>query len=192
MKSKIKKILSLIFSLLVIAATLWGTYSLAKYIWRQISNLDSTLSTGIIAASTTVIVSVLSILVSKHLETKTIINNTLRERKTPTYENIINFIFKITFAEKLGEKQPSEKEMIKFFTDTTRDLVVWGSNDMILAFSKFREGAIANEKGNSSSNILFIVEDLMLAIRKDLGHSSSSIKRGDILRLYINDVDNYL
>lgn len=192
MRAKIKKTLGVIFALSTISILFWGAYLLIKNTWDYLSHLDSSLSTGIIAASTTVIVSVLSILISKHLETKSIINNSLREKKTPTYENIINFIFRITFASKIGEEPPSEKEMIRFFTDTTRDLVVWGSNDMIKAFSKFRDESIANAKGNSTSNVLFTVEDLMIAIRKDLGHSSGVLKRGDILRLYINDLNEHL
>lgn len=188
MKNKIKNIVNISLGLSIIAGAIWGVYIIFATTWEHLSKLDSTLSTGIIAASTTVIVSVISILISKHLETKTLTNNSIREKKIPIYEKIINFIFKIAFADKLGQKPPSEKEMIEFFTETTRTLVVWGSNDMIRAFSKFREGAV--EK--SPNEILFVVEDLMFAIRKDLGHEAKKLKRGDILRLYVNDIDQHL
>ena len=43
-----------------------------------------------------------------------------------------------------------------------------------------------------TSKLMFGVEDLFRAIRKDLGHGDLLLQRGDILRLYINDVDTFL
>jgi len=33
---------------------------------------------------------------------------------------------------------------------------------------------------------------LILAIRRDLGHKNSGLKRGDILALFVNDIDKHL
>ena len=91
-----------------------GYFIFAKS-WELFQNIDPTLGAGIIAASATVIVSVLTVMLSKRQEHKVETQAQLRERKVPVYEKIIEFIFTITFAKKLGKKQPSEKEMIKFF-----------------------------------------------------------------------------
>ncbi|WP_166835951.1 hypothetical protein [Rheinheimera pleomorphica] len=127
----------------------------------------------------------------------------LRQKKVPVYERIIEFIFLITFAEKLGKKFPSEREMVQFFADTTRDLVIWGSKDMVKAFGDFRNQIIvpqitsessqinAGAKIAEASRIMGAVEDLLFAVRKDLGHSTAGVKRGDLLKLYINDVEKY-
>lgn len=42
-----------------------------------------------------------------------------------------------------------------------------------------------------TAGMLATVEDFLFAIRKDLGHKHTKITRGEILRLYINDVDTY-
>lgn len=114
----------------------------------------------------------------------------LRAKKVPIYEKIINFIFSFTFAEKLGEKQPTEKEIIKFFAEVTQELVIWGSDEIIDAFYKFRMENIDNANGIQSepTEILFTVENLLLAIRKDLGHKNQNIPRGKLLSLFINDL----
>lgn len=135
-------------------------------------------------------VSVATVMLSKRQEQKVEIAAQLRQKKVPVYEKIIEFIFLITFAAKLGKRAPTESETIQFFADTTRDLVIWGSHDMVKAFGDFREAMMSIPSHGDSSHILASVEDLLFAVRKDLGHNSRT-KRGDILRLYINDLPDY-
>lgn len=154
------------------------------------SSINPTLGAGMIAASGTVIVTLISVLVSKHFERKAHVLAHLREKKVPTYEKMIDFIFSITFAEKIGKKQPSEKEMIKFIAEITQELVIWGSDDMIDAFYKFRMRSIDSANGvqQEPAQILYSVENLLLAIRKDLGHSNRNMPKGKLLGLFVNDL----
>jgi hypothetical protein len=171
---------------------LFGSYLLLSKIWSAFSSVDPRLGAGLVAASATVLVSLISVLISKHLERKAAILAHLRDKKIPTYEKIINFIFSLTFAEKLGKKQPTEKEMIKFMAEITQELVIWGSDEMLEAFYRFRMTSIENADGKDESpyKVLYMVEDLLLAIRKDLGHSNKNISRGKILGLFVNDMPN--
>ena len=177
-------------AVVLLGGLLFGAYLFLAKLWAIFSSVDPKLAVGIIAASTTIIVSLISVLVSKYLERKAQILAHLREKKVPTYEKIINFIFSITFAEKLGEKQPSEKEMIKFMAEITQELVIWGSDEMIDAFYMFRMQSIDNSKSEmeSSTDILFTVENLLLAIRKDLGHKNKNMPKGKLLGLFVNDL----
>lgn len=185
---KLLTFLKVIFSLLLIAVFVYGFYAWMREVWEIFSSVDPKLGAGMIAASATVIVSVITVVFSKRQEHKIDVQNQLRERKVPVYERIIEFIFLITFADKLGKKQPSEKEMIKFFANTTKDLVIWGSKDIVKAFGDFRDGLTKLPNNQDPAFILAVVEDLLFAIRKDLGHQHIGTKRGDILRLYINDL----
>ena len=184
----------LFLGIVLLGLLLFGCYLLIGKIWDIFSSVDPKLGAGLVAASATVLVSLISVLVSKHLERRAAILAHLREKKIPTYEKIINFIFSLTFAEKVGKKQPSEKEMIKFMAEITQELVIWGSDEMLNAFYKFRMASIENADGDSNNlyNILFMVEDLLLAIRKDLGHKNRNVARGKILGLFINDLPGEL
>ena len=187
----IKKVFQLIIGFILIALLIWGAYLLFKAVGAIFSSVDPKLAAGMIAGSATIFVSVITVLFSKKQEHKVDIQNQLREKKIPIYENIIEFIFLITFAEKLGKEQPSEQEMIKFFADTTRDLVIWGSKDIVKEFGNFRDTLTNLASTSDTTVMLACVEDLFIAIRKDLGHNVSGIKRGEILRLYINDTEVY-
>lgn len=185
-----KKVFQVIFAIILLVLISYGLYVVLSKIWVVFKTIDATLAAGIIAASATIIVSVITVMLSKRQEQKVEIQAQLREKKVPVYEKIIEFIFLITFADKLGKKQPSEKEMIKFFADTTRDLVIWGSHDMVIAFGDFREALMSMPNNEDTTHILASVEDLLFAVRKDLGHHSG-VQRGDVLRLYINDLPEY-
>jgi len=103
---------------------------------------------------------------------------------------LINFSLKIQFAEKAGGKPPTEQATIKFFAEFIPKLIVWGDERVMKSFCVFRDTAVNNP--TPSSEILFIFEGLLLKIRKDLGHKDRSLKRGDILGLFITDIEKYL
>ena len=50
---------------------------------------------------------------------------------------------------------------------------------------------IAIAEGNPTFHI-FAVERLLLAIRKDVGHKNKNLKQGDLLSIFINDIDSFL
>ena len=80
--------------------------------------------------------------------------------------------------------------MIKFMAEVTQELVIWGSDEMIDAFYKFRMKSIdsANGAKQEPNEILFTVESLLLAIRKDLGHKNKNMPKGKLLGLFVNDL----
>jgi len=40
--------------------------------------------------------------------------------------------------------------------------------------------------------IMLVFEAFMSAIRKDLGHKDDLLKKGDLLKIFINDIDKHL
>ncbi|MCB1764517.1 MAG: hypothetical protein KDJ22_00440 [Candidatus Competibacteraceae bacterium] len=191
MKSQAQDNKQILLGLSIVILLLFGSYLLIAKVWNIFSSVDPRLGAGLVTAFAAVLVSLISVFISKYLDRKAAILTHLREKKIPTYEKIINFIFSLTFAEKLGKEKPSEKEMIKFMVEITQELVIWGSDEMLNAFYKFRTISIENVDNSNPKNphnVLFMVEDLLLEIRKDLGHKNKNILRGKILGLFINDL----
>jgi hypothetical protein len=180
-------------TLLLLVVVFVGMFFAAKWLIGGLAALDEKVSAGLITASATVVVAVVSLLASKHLEMKTTIRAKLREKKEPTYKELIDFIFDVTFAQKLGREMLSEKQMMEFMAKTTRDLVIWGSPEVVKAFSNFKQVSQGGQgSADLTSRLMFGIEDIFRAIRKDLGHGDLLLQRGDILRLYINDLDTLL
>lgn len=187
MKPKFLLVTRALFGLLLLGAAAWAVYLALTTAVRGLVSLRSELAVAVITASVTVAVSVISILLSKHLEHRAVIIQELRARKTPIYEDIISTMFKVVFADKLGEQPLTEAELMRFFAATTEKLTVWGSDGVITAFRAFRLGPPA-----PPAEMLFLYERFLLEVRRDLGHKNKDLKKGTLLGLFVNDLDRYL
>lgn len=192
MSSETKSKLLGVVALLVLAAMAWGLYAVSVRLVAYLLTLNPNVAAAIIAGSVTVLVSTASVVIAKHLENRALIFKEHHEKKIPVYESLISFLYKVLFSSKIGDA-PTETEMIKFFAGFTDKITVWGSDEVLKAFSDFRRQAVRNAESNSPdpSGVMFLYEDLLLAVRRDLGHKNKGLQRGDVLALFVNDIDKY-
>lgn len=161
-----------------------------KAIWEEFSKTNPALATAAIAAVATTFATIASIIITKRLENKNSIIKEHRERKIPIYEEIIKLIFRMATS---GEDQSlaiTEDEMLTKLKDFTENILIWGSDDVVAEWSNFRSKSISGFQ--NPEQILFEVENLLLAIRKDLGHSNKGLTKGKLLGVFVNDIDKYI
>jgi hypothetical protein len=150
--------------------------------------LRSELATAIIAAAATIIVSLLSVMASKFYERRDNVERESRTKKIPVYEQATALIFTIIHQGKPGYPTITSDETLRRYSELTQGVIVWGSDGVLKAFGEFRVASLQiKEKGVAP--LLVSIEDLMLAVRKDLGYKNSGLRRGDVLRLFINDLE---
>jgi hypothetical protein len=171
------------------AAIVWGLIALVDYLISTFSKLSPNVIAAIVAAFATVTVSVLTIVIGKRLEALALITKEHREKKVPIYEEFIQFWFKHLFAKKSGEMPLSDEEIIHFLSDYTQRIMVWGSDEVIVAWVRFRYSSMNAAQSQTTTTVLEDYEKFILAIRKDLGHKNKGIQQGDILRLFVNDMN---
>lgn len=152
-----------------------------EWIFTALFAINPTLAVGFIAAASTIIVSISSVLISKYKEQQITIRNQHREKKIPIYEELLTFLFKMMRAVK-DQETPSDEELLDFMFSFTPKLIVWGADDVILAYLKFQKSA------QNPTKLNFDIEEIWLAIRKDLGHSNCGITRGTLLSLIVSDI----
>ena len=192
MSSRLRQTFSAIFGLLLLAALGYGIFIAMRSTARVLTSLNSDIAVAIIAASATVFVSVLSIVLGKAYESRELIKKEHREKKIPVYEDLIRFMFRILMGKKTGD-QPTEKEILDFMSDFTQHIMVWGSDDVLASWVRWRRAAIDEQEiQKHPMKLLFLYEDLILTIREDLGHKNKNIGKSDVLALFINDIDQYL
>lgn len=153
--------------------------------------INPNIAAGIIAASATVCVSVFSVAASKLLELNISIANEHRAKKMPVYEDFISFLIKILQSNNpnSGQKQITQKEMVQNVTKFSQSIIVWGSNDVINAWYEFKHNFDSNDK--PPYYIFLLVENIIRAIRKELGHSVHDVPTGKLLGLLVNDIEEY-
>jgi hypothetical protein len=192
MDSRARQILSAIVGLGIIGAFLYGGIVAVRAGFHVLESLDSDIAVAIIAAAATAFVSVLSIVLGKAYEGRALIHAEHREKKTPVYEDLIHFMSRILIGQKTGDA-PTEKEILSFLSTFTQRIMVWGSDEVLAAWIKWRRAAL-NEKQQKEDPmvLLLLYEKLILEIRRDLGHKNKDLHSGDVLALYVNDIDQHL
>ena len=193
MSPKARTVLSTIVGVLLVAGVGFGIIVALRTVIHALASLAPAIAAAIIAPAATVIVSVISIVLGKYFESRNLIQKEQREKKIPVYEDLINFVSKIQMSTKAGNTPPSEEEMVNFMSGFTQRIMVWGSDEVLTAFVRFRR--VPTDDAATKANpfgLMFSYEQLILAIRRDLGHKNKALSTGDILRLSINDIDQYL
>jgi hypothetical protein len=118
------------------------------------------------------------------------LNEARRERMTPMYEDFLGFVMKGGQADPDGE--PPEG-LASFMKDMKgRQLLLGASGEMIRAFNAWQAETQAAQTGDNMLGAVEAYEKLLLAIRRDLGHDDSKLPRWDLLRVFINDLDDHL
>lgn len=84
----------------------------------------------------------------------------------------------------------TESEMAQDMLSFSKQLSLWGSSRVIKKWLKFRM-ASQNSDFDPIEN-LFIMEDIIFDIRKDMGQKRNGLKRGDMLAFFINDIHDIL
>ena len=188
-----RHVLSTILGLLLLAGIVYGVFAAARATIHFLTSANSAIAVAIIGVAGTVLVSVFSLIAAKIYESRALINKEHREKKIPVYEDLIKLMFQILMSQKTGAPPLSEDEMIKSMLGFTQGVMVWGSDGVLAAWIKWRRMLVdeAAMKANPKE-FLFLYEQILFAIRRDLGHKNKALIQGDILALFINDIDKYL
>jgi len=195
MIEKITRVLHLIFALCCLGGIFWGAYFLIAKIAIFFLGLNSDVAQAIIAAVATFFAAVITLVYSKHYESREAERNRIKDKKIPIYEEWISFFMKLALQGKDGAKQKkmTEEDMQKFFIENTQKLMIWGSDQVVFEFSKWRLSLTnSSSESSNSPNSLLIFEELLYAIRKDLGHENKNLSQGTLLSLFINDINNFI
>ena len=84
---------------------------------------------------------------------------------------------------KAGKKnQQKIKEMQKKIIEYKKMLLIWADSDVIKMWNNFEKGGMAE---NDSVDILLKVDELLRAMRKDLGKDDSQLEEGELVSLIL-------
>jgi hypothetical protein len=115
----------------------------------------------------------------------------IRAQKVPVYESFLSFWFKTLYQGGKGHKQPSQQALQQQMAASVPGFVFWASDDVIRRWNELRRSAADAAEGKGLEKLLEL-EDLMLAMRADLGQDNSRLEAGDLLGLWVNDIQDAL
>jgi hypothetical protein len=134
-------------------------------------------------------VTISSFFITRYLEKKKVIENEIRNKKIPIYEEFFAFYFKVVY------NSISENDMITFFKEFNQKAIIWFPDETLKSYVEWRKKVMEFAKDNTNDNLINLIfhqEDFLKQFRKDIGHSNKYLVKGDISSLYINDIDKYI
>lgn len=153
------------------------------------SNMDVVVIVALITGGVSISGVVISSIVSKIIEYRQTTKRYLYEKKEEPYSDFIEMVYKIQDASRENTEYPEEK-MLEDILSFSKKLTLWGSSKVIKKWLAFRETSKSNN--SDSTDNLFILEEIIFEIRKDMGQKRRGLKQGDILAFFIKDIKEYL
>jgi len=132
--------------------------------------------------SATIIAGIIAFSVGVYTHTQ-IRNREIKARhfieKKNAYMCFFNLVFEIISSFK--NKRPIiDDRLINEIWGFKKELMVWGDQEVLQAYREYEEKSAAQPEG-----ILLAVDNLLRAIRKDLGHDDSKLKPGELVSILI-------
>lgn len=178
---KIQITIGLITITLIVIFSVLSLRALAHWLGELNSELVATL----ITAFSTIVAAAITLAYGRYSERIKETEAHFRTSKVQMYDEFLKEIFGLLNDTKDTQAQDtSSNELVSFLKEWQRQLVLWGGDDVLAAYIKWKNHLSARAPDASS---IFFLEDLYRAMRADVGLSSKKIKKGDFAHLHLKN-----
>ena len=183
----VKNWIPLLLALAVLVGVVYGTWWLLAQLLAWVMVQPSQVAAAIIAFAGTVIAGIGAVVISQQRAKAREITESHRPNKTKLYTEFITRVVGIMREHKGGKTldAAATKKLEDFFFDFTTRVMLWGSPSVLQHYGAFRR---VGEKANP--NILLLLDDILQAMRKDLGLSNWGLTRGDLIKMLLTDPES--
>ncbi len=191
------------FWMIFALAILIGAVALVAWTVRAffgyLAAVPKELGAALVAGTVTVLVATLTVMVGRYFERKRELDALYRDKKTEIYDAFLSRYFKLTMADSDAvagtaeavhkSEDAADPDLVKFLREFIRTLILWSGPNVISAFLAWKEHLGCNVP---DAKTIFLTEDLLLAIRKDLRHSNRGLEKGFYAKLTLRESELFL
>jgi hypothetical protein len=160
-------------------------------VWNALTSIDPNLAAGLASAGASVVTAAIVVVTGKLLEQRREIATSQRHKKVEIYEDFVHtFLERTLLAENLGGERMSDEDLQQWFVTFTQQSLLWSSSKFVREWGRYKTQSLQSSTNGMRSIMEF--EKVLAAVRKDVGLSNRGLKQGDLLRLFITDVDNFI
>ncbi len=157
---------------------------LVQAFFAYISAVPKELAASLVAGAVTILVATVTVMIGRYYERKKELDVLYRDKKTEIYDEFLKEFFDVFFsAGETLEGQP-EKDFVPVLREFARKLVLWSGPEVVEAFVAWKDHLA---KGTPDAKSIFLTEAFLFAIRKDLRHSNSGLRKGFFARLFLKE-----
>jgi hypothetical protein len=169
--------------LLLLVAGLWEG---GKHLFAYLAGVPKELGAAIVAASATIFVSTLTVVIGRYFERKKDLDALYRDKKVEIYDDFLKRFFSVLWG---TDSKGDTEDLVPFLREFMRKLILWSGPDAIASFAKWRQHMA---RGVPDAETIFLTEEFLLALRDDLRHNNRGISKGFFAQLYLKEPDLFL
>ena len=146
------------------------------------SKLDAVIIVSLVTGLVSLTGVIISSIVAKIIDYRKSRQEYLTQKREKPYGEFVEMIYQV----QKNIKEPgtySDEQMLEDLSKFSKQITLWGSSGVINKWIEFRKNSSDPEK---AKNNLFLMEEIMNDMRKDLG--LKKVKKGDLLGFFINDI----
>jgi len=180
-----KKLLSGLLGLGILAFTLLGLVLAVRGLTHWFTGLEKDQALAFVALGGLVLTPLISFATTRAIEAKKLTGQAALDHKIDLYEGFVDF-----FVEMMGlggDAVLEEAEVVRRMAEMTPAMLIYASNDFLKQWREFKK---LSNQGVEGAALVFQMENVLKALRKDLGHSSLMSTKGDILAIFVNDIED--
>lgn len=163
-----------------------GINILIDWVSDTASKMEAVVIVAFITGMVSIIGVIISSIVSKIIDYRKNRQDYLAKKREVPYGEFVEMIYKIQQNTK-NSGSYTEDMMLEDLSKFSKQITLWGSSKVVNKWVKFRENGA---KPDSGADNLFLMEELMNEMRKDLG--LKKVKKGNLLAFFVNDIKEVL
>jgi len=181
---RLRTILPFVLLLVAVVGVGYGVWYAVAAALSWIMSQESQVAAAVIAFSGTIIAGIGAVVIAQQRSKSREIAEAHRPKKIELYNSFITTMIGIIRKHKGSDSKALEgdKDIEEFFYKFTAEVVLWGSPGVLGHYATFRN--LGQEK---NPNIVLIMDDIMQAMRKDLGLGNWGFSRGDLMKMFLTD-----
>lgn len=183
-----------LLGLAIVISLIVGLFAFLRWVVDKVSTLESQISVAIIAGSVTVLVAIMSHAVQVFITRQQEREAAQRAAKTALYESLVTHWFNVMNIGKQDNKQGQnvrvDSKTIQTQNQITQKVILWGSDSVITSYRRWWRMVLRAGDDTNPAELFARFEDVLFALREDLGHRNKGLDRKDLLSLFINDIDD--
>ena len=137
---------------------------------------------GVVGSFATAAAAIVAVVYGRAREQMLELQASHREKMAPIYRQLIQRFVKF--------EESGEAELTEFAQEFMFDLSVYGPTPVVETWVEWTRQVAELEAADP--RLLFLWEQVFAVIRKDLGHDAGDLRQGDLLRVFVTDVDKHL
>lgn len=166
----------------VLRFVLNGAIDGITYIYQKLSKMDAVVVVAFITGAFSIFAVCISTIVGNIIVAMQSNREYLTKQREKPYEDFVEMIYKVQMSTRNGYEY-SEQDMLEDISRVSKQITLWGSNNVVNKWVEFRENSTDKDKAIKN---LFILEDIMNDMRKDMG--VKKVKQGNLLAFFVNDI----